>query len=1024
MSRKHVMKKFKEKVNSIPDKLAIIDNQHQYTYAELDAITDKVAFYLKKKGVEVGAVVPLLLKPSTFTVVSILSLYKLGAAYLPISTKFPYHRIQYLLDESSSNLFITDIILDNDFDQEAINVEEIKKEIEELDKIDLKLEIGDFAYILYTSGSTGNPKGVIISQDNLMHILENMQKYYPIKQSDKYLLTTPYTFDVSVVEIFGWVLGGGSLVISNSESTEGLRELIPQIKKHNITHMALSPSILNMLLNVSSSFDIKIINENLKYLMIAGEEFKPSLAKKTLELLPDVQVDNLYGPTEATIYTTRYTLKESEIQEIVPIGKELDNVQIKILDLNKEEVANGQVGELYISGEGLSMGYHNLPDVTHAKFSILNKNLYYATGDLCKRLSNGDIVFLGRIDSQVQINGIRVELGEIENTILKKIDDIEMAKVLYHEKKLYCFYKLKQGYKNIKLKELLEEHLPTYMIPSLYDVVEEFPLTTNGKIDSKCLLENFNQHNLMVKEELNVTEEIIKNIFCEVLKIKSDKVSKVDNFFNNLGGDSLANITCILQLEAKFDISLDDDFLYRYSSIEQISRYLLKNKSDVKVRKESQSISNPQSVGIDFGNLIKQSREKNNEIFLDSGIKDAYEAYYLQKVYFFDEFKTTVDIEVTLDKKQSLQAIKKAYIGLLNNHELLRSILVNKNNKLFFNEFNLIKEIDIPVINLSFSIEPKSLKQYIQEIKQCLHSDLVENTIGNLLHRVALIKTNNNYKLLLVLSHHIADYSNVHIIKKEIFNNLELQKNNLGRKHYKEFIDFVNKNNNLEDIICDGYTKELDSIGKQELLVEAVDDLLVLSTEKPRDKNTPNKIISYINYLTSQLLCNTLNKEKIIISTIYNVRDFENICFENCIGDYHSSVTLYGIKNESYRDFEDRMDQLIRRYQKGYNPMNEIFKTYPEMNEKQKYLEKIYDLNPSVKTNYLGELRGESIDELYDSLELTKEQLSKFPVSRVYMTCFSTVNEIRLIFLTKPNVQENILDKLGLKISEKVVSKM
>ncbi|EPZ37119.1 amino acid adenylation protein [Anoxybacillus ayderensis] len=249
----NVLAKFKERVSQIPEATAIIYEGQKMTYKQLDELSSKLANYLYKNNYSENTFIPIYMPPCPEMIVSILGVLKVGAAYLPISTEYPVLRINMLLEDSNSK-----IILKNTNDLLNVNVKQIHVRniitSDYSDSFDEKK--GEFAYLMYTSGSTGKPKGVKVTHSNLEYILNNMQKYYPISRSDKYILSTPFTFDVSVVEIFGWIYGGGALVIPTQENSRNFRKLAHLIEVHKVTHIALSPAILNLMLDKLNEDDI------------------------------------------------------------------------------------------------------------------------------------------------------------------------------------------------------------------------------------------------------------------------------------------------------------------------------------------------------------------------------------------------------------------------------------------------------------------------------------------------------------------------------------------------------------------------------------------------------------------------------------------------------------------------------------------------------------------------------------------------------------------------------------------------
>ncbi|MEB7367612.1 non-ribosomal peptide synthetase [Staphylococcus borealis] len=1012
----NILNEFKKCVEEVPDKIAIYDKKNNITYKQLDNITTLLANRLLQYNIQYNKVIPLYLEPSKEIIITILALYKIGLAYTPISIKFPENRVELLIEDTESNILITDrevSVFNN-----KLTIINILKELEYLHEIDTsnykdiekiyKITPKKLAYIIYTSGSTGKPKGVKINHSNLNNLLVNMQKYYPINSEDTYILSTPYTFDVSVVEIFSWILGRGSLYITNPESDEDLKTLFKQVVKNNITHMALSPALLNLLLSVNDYETMTQVDRCLKYLMIAGEEFKPDLANKVKKLLPNVFIDNLYGPTENSVYTTRYRLEDKVYEDYVPIGKPLDNIQTHLLNDNNSPCGEGELGHLYISGKSLSDGYYNDLEKTEKSFIKNNEQVLYKSGDLCKFDSDKNLIFIRRVDNQVQINGIRVELEEIENSIMKNISDIQNCKVLYKDNALICFYTHANMNMKFDLKIQVQKLLPSYMIPQYFLEIEEFPLNINRKIDNKKLLEFFEDYsgyNQIKNEYLTDIELRVKNIISKVFNKDSKSISKNDDFFSTLGADSLQNITCVIYLENEFNLRLEDGFLYRYSTIKKISNYI-KSMENNYADKNNEPLILPT---IEYYSKIEN--HLNSKVGKGSyeKLKGIHSTYYLQKVYHYDNFESIISVDIKFPKETHDDEIKKRINVLVENNEMLRTIIVESKGSIKFFEYCIV---DPPIFNLKLPLNYGS-KRY-NEVKanliKIVEDDIYGNLLNNLLYRIIVIDNNDNKEVIFVLSHHISDYSNIHVIKKQFF------KPSRPQHTYFDFVDFMNSRSNSKNIDNISLIEELKAVGEQKLEIEKDNNNEFVAFKyklSNLDSRSNNDTVTFINYVISQMICDGLHKQSISISTILNIRQLKTLEFNDNIGDFHFSLTTIGKKEESYSDFLDRVEIIKNDYINGFNIMNNIFNTYPNMNDTQKYLEELYDINPTLKTNYLGQIREENIDDIIEQLKITKVQLNKFPISKIYVTFFTTNEYVYIVFLSRPVISDALIEKYG-----------
>lgn len=1002
-----VLAKFKDKVSQIPEATAIIYEDQKMTYKQLDELSSKLANYLHKNNYNTNAFIPIYMPPCPEMIISILGVLKVGAAYLPISTEYPVHRINTLIEDSNSK-----IILKNTNDLLNVNVKQIdirnivmSDYSESFDEKD-----GELAYLMYTSGSTGKPKGVKVTHSNLEYILNNMQKYYPVSRDDKYILSTPFTFDVSVVEIFGWIYGGGALVIPTQENSRNFRKLAHLIEAHKVTHMALSPAILNLMLDKLNKDDIDKLDRNLKYLMVAGEEFKVSLAHKAMKYLKNVCIENLYGPTECTVYATRYRIDRDFNRSSVPIGKELDGVQIKILDSKGMEVPIDKQGEMYISGEGVAEGYLNLPTINDERFLFIDGKKYYKTGDYAKRLRDGNIEFIGRKDYQVQINGIRVELGEIEDIILKEIEEINMVKVLYKNNKLYCFYQGKKAIESDNIKKTLKNFLPSYMIPNFYKQIDQFPLTINRKIDTKALMSYYGDTDVpsnVIQNVVTDTQKNILRIFRETLNM--DRMSLYDSFFD-LGGDSLDVISVIIELENYYNINLDESVLYNHQTASELASYI-ENRLEQENEITKQVRNTIEDINIDhIKSQVSRSYYNNNKLL--GAVEKIYPVYYHQKNYIKDNFNSVIDIKIDVKKDFEMEKIIQSCKDIILSNELLRSVISVDNEQIVFKQVKLdMDSYEIPLFNLSEYPHDIAIS-FVEELTKTMAEVVLNNPLDELLYTVAIFELHQKHIVVFVLSHNIADLSNKHILIKQFMSVLNGHKLE-SRPEYKDFIEFMDSKNKLESISDCDYTKQLLKVNSNRVKVQSSDDLLVLKFHFDSKLRTTFDIIDKMNYISTRILSRVIGQKEFIYQTIVNIRKYKDLDFSNCIGDYHTSMVLLGKPEETFEEFKNRMEEVYSMYRDGFNPIYLFAKGFPNMRETHKDLYHLYGINPVAKTNYLGTIKNEQLNVMLESLEETRRNLSALKDNPFFITSFSTKDHIYIAFLNKPaNLNEEMYKDL------------
>jgi len=418
---KSVIELFNEQVASAPQKPALSFQKEKITYGELNRRANSVANHLLKLNPDKRQPVGLLVEPSIDMIVGILGVLKAGRAYLPLDAQYPKKRLDFIVKDSSATAVLTQkhllsLLSDHQVNFQTID-EIIASESPEEPILPIAIDGEDLAYVLYTSGSTGQPKGVCVTHKNLVYSTTSRFDFYP-NQPRSFLLMSSFSFDSSVAGIFWTLLAGGKLVLIERRMEQDLNSLSEIFISEKITHTLLLPTLYQtMIKNLP-----KRVFDTFKTIIVAGEACPKVLCKEHFKLLPDVELYNEYGPTEATVWATVYKTIAAESQLNVPIGKPISNCQIYIVDENQNRVPIGVSGELFIGGKGVAKGYLNNSELSN-KYFIQNtfnpesSDKLYRTGDVCRYRSDGTIEFLGRKDNQVKIRGHRIELGEIQEAI-------------------------------------------------------------------------------------------------------------------------------------------------------------------------------------------------------------------------------------------------------------------------------------------------------------------------------------------------------------------------------------------------------------------------------------------------------------------------------------------------------------------------------------------------------------------------------------------------------------------------------
>jgi amino acid adenylation domain-containing protein len=556
---------FHEQVEKTPDNIALIFEHKEFTYAELNAISNQFADYLScAYNIQPDDLVGMMLNRSDWMIIAILGIIKAGGAYVPIDPDYPEDRINYIKKDSACKVLVDD----NELDRFKLSRAEYSTE-----NLKNGLISSNLVYCIYTSGSTGKPKGVLVEHRNVVNLLWwQKEKVYKMTSDERVLQFSTITFDPSAEQIFIAFLTGAGLVVIDKYTLLDVKALEKYIIAKKVTHVHAVPTYLAELSIEDMSSVRRVIT--------GGESCLPALAAKWNRHCTFI---NEYGPTETTITSVEYVFEKSgNPYSFIPIGRPVANTQIHILDENKQLLPLGEVGEIYIGGDGVTRGYLNLPDLTKEKF-IENPNKpgdrIYRTGDMGRWLPDGNIEYLGRADDQVKIRGYRVELDEI-SAILERhpkvITAVAVARVVNGDDKELVAYTTGPA-EPAELNAYLKSQLPLYMVPGYYVNMETLPLTNNGKVDKKNLplpAERFHGKQEDFVAPATELEKTLVAIWQKALYI--ERIGVNDNFFD-LGGTSLAAVRTMAQANFAAGTSLSSTVLYQLPTIRQLANKIETN---------------------------------------------------------------------------------------------------------------------------------------------------------------------------------------------------------------------------------------------------------------------------------------------------------------------------------------------------------------------------------------------------------------------------------------------------------------
>ena len=696
------IKYFEKQVEKTPDDIAIVFEDKEMTYRELNERANSLAYKLRENEVTNNTVVGILLERSFEMLISMLAVLKSGGSYIPIAPDYPKDRIEYMLEDSEATIILTSQNRRNLADKKLINVkderiyENHKENLENISKPE------DLSYLIYTSGSTGTPKGVMLKQKNLSNFynsMKNIIEYLKDGKNHKILSITTVSFDIFGFETLMSLTRGLTVYLTSENGQKMTSKIERVVKDSNVEIMQTTPSVMKFHLeNLNDENSLK----SLKYIMLAGEPLTKTLVDRIKQIIPNVTIYNGYGPSETTIFST---IGNATNQEEITIGKPINNTQIYILNKNKKVMPQGTIGELYISGDGVGKGYMNKEQQTNASFIInpfIDGKVMYKVGDLGAFDDKGEITCYGRIDNQVKIRGLRIELQEIEKRMqsVYNIHDCVVVKKVVKGKDALCAYYVERGHvsKSV-LKTVLYSKLPEYMVPQYFVKMEQLPHTPNGKVDRKALPDPVIDENELeiVKPRNEIDKELIK-IIEKMLQV--DKIG-INNTLLELGGDSLTAITLTTKVLSKFNVQLNIKDI--------LSNYTIKDMSDYIAENQTKDISKVKIEKVPIQDTYPLSSAQKR-------------IYYSVKMIGEDNIVYNMPGAVLVEKILDIEKIKKVFSRILKRHSILRTRFIFKDNDIrqqvesnvdfetpvFYNKKDEIKNI---VMNFSkpFNLEKEPL---------------------------------------------------------------------------------------------------------------------------------------------------------------------------------------------------------------------------------------------------------------------------------------------------------------------------
>jgi amino acid adenylation domain-containing protein len=724
---KTVLHGFDKMVSKYPHKKAIEDGVEIYTYNQLSILSDQIANYLSQHHHNSNTPILLLMERSVAMVSVMLGIFRSGNYFIPLDIKLPEERISYVFENSGAILIITDqdgsTFRKPELNKAVVSVEQMFSDSSSnLQRNKIYPSPEDTAYVIYTSGSTGNPKGVEVGHFSLMNFLLSMKQKPGFEESDKIFAVTTYSFDISLLELLLPLISGGELYLVNDKLLSNPFELVKTLEEIKPSIIQATPSFYQMLLNTGWEGDLNI------KILCGGDKLNKSLARELLKRFHCVW--NMYGPTETTIWSSIKKIEHPE--DASNIGKPIANTRFYVLDNSLDIKPIGTIGNLFIAGHGLAKGYLQNKELTDKKFirdPFVDGDLMYETGDLAAWTSCGEMIYKGRIDYQVKIRGFRIELGEIE-TKLNAMSQINEAVVVAKQQKnkeavlVAYLIAAEKVMEDALIIENLRKDLPDYMIPYQLVYVDDFPLTSNHKIDRKKLSERSiskRKGDIFVAPSTSQEQQLV--LFFQELLDLSQPVSIKSNFFS-MGGHSLIAVRLIGKIEKEIGARLNLKEIFENPTVYELSKYI--NSSKVREISEITKVPSRSYYPITFPQYT---------IWIASLQEERSIAYNM-----FAAYRLNGSIES--------KYVEIAFREVLNKYEILRTSFLEIDGL-------PVQQINQPEF-IDFTLEKHSVSSNDE-----LSDALVEfgnrkfDLNGKFLLRVGNFKVANGSEILVVASHHI-----------------------------------------------------------------------------------------------------------------------------------------------------------------------------------------------------------------------------------------------------------------------------
>ncbi len=739
-------------VEKTPTAIAVVFENQQLTYQELNTRANQLAHYLQSLGVGPDVLVGICVERSLEMVIGLLGILKAGGAYVPLDPGYPQERLAYMLEDSQVAVLLTQQQLVDSLPQHSTPLVLLDADSEHIAQQSQENPVSGtkadrLAYVIYTSGSTGKPKGVLVSHHNVVRLFKATEAWYNFNETDVWTLFHSYAFDFSVWEIWGALIYGSRLVIVSYYVSRSPEDFYNLLISQRVTVLNQTPSAFRQLIRVDE-FSGTAKELNLRLVIFGGEALELQSLKPWFERHGDEfpQLVNMYGITETTVHVTYRPLTIADLKSNGSvIGSAIPDLKLYILDQHQQPVPIAVPGEMYVGGAGVTQGYLNRPELTSERFipnpfSNSPGERLYKTGDLARYLPNGDIEYLGRIDYQVKIRGFRIEIGEIE-TVLCQHPSVREVVVIVREslgdKHLvaYVVPKTEQVPNDLELRRFLLQQLPDYMVPAIFTILEEVPLTPNGKVDRRALpAPDANRSGCFgTRAPRTPTEEILAAIWAQVLGLEFVGID--DNFFT-LGGHSLLATQVISRCRQAFCVEISLQMLFDAPTIALLADAIAK-------------LSNAYALRSSEHQIIPQIENR----------EQAPLSFAQQRLWFLEQLEPNnptylLPTALRLTGRLNVGVLQQSIDAIVADHEALRTNFISSDDG-----------SPIQVIG-----DPRSVEIMLIDLTELPHCDIYEQAqrllnqeaqrpfdlASDLMLRATLLQIDQQEHILLLVMHHIA----------------------------------------------------------------------------------------------------------------------------------------------------------------------------------------------------------------------------------------------------------------------------